>query len=739
MTFNTLVIDSQAISTLDAALIDESWFEQYDIPENAGGLRRVVLNNNVYIFSNDVDVGSAFLVVNIGPGGLFSESGRNRSRFEKVLRVAMRRFDRSVTLPVQWQVYHDGSRISVWAGSIGRKVNTRLCFEQAAGNGQHLYAYGISDGPKQLSEVNPDLHLFQDALDQIEKVIYGEQPSVPAVGNFGILLGEQLGKGFGGSATLEQWLNSRLNKEQLSFVKKPHDAPVRLRGAAGTGKTQAMVIKCLKDMYDDADGANLKTFAFLTHSSSLAHDVVRGMLYSLDPGERWKTLRTPEGRPKLWTGTLYELAQDWLDYGRKGLTPLSLDGREGRELQRLLIDDALSRVNADPRINLDLLADESAFRSRLTSPEHRSALVEEVMNEFACVLDAESVRKGTAAADAYLKGSRENWQMPLVTRGQRETVLEIYEAYRALLKNERLLSMDQMTADFGRYLAWHEWEQLRERLGFDVIFVDEYHYFNRLETMTLQSLFRSRASVSGRWPLFMAYDLKQSTTDSALGTGVERFRNPGGVGASDRVELTENYRSTPQIVGFLRDLDAAFPSMDLEGEYDTHIAASNQADGEAPQLRVYENNLTLVDDVFASAVRIARDVGGKRVAVLCLNNELFDLWRQAGRLEGKFVSVTSREELKELQYANTRCIFSMPEYVAGLQFETVFLIHADQADLSDEYLSQGARRRYINRVYLGASRAQKCLRIAVSNERGGLSEVLNGPLRNGSLKKRDLL
>jgi hypothetical protein len=32
----------------------------------------------------------------------------------------------------------------------------------------------------------------------------------------------------------------------------------------------------------------------------------------------------------------------------------------------------------------------------------------------------------------------------------------------------------------------------------------------------------------------------------------------------------------------------------------------------------------------------------------------------------------------------------MPEYVAGLQFEVVFLIHADQADLSDELLTPGA-------------------------------------------------
>ena len=140
-----------------------------------------------------------------------------------------------------------------------------------------------------------------------------------------------MGTQLGGTATLKEWLNSRLNSDQMSFVRKPHDGPVRLRGAAGTGKTQAMAIKCLSDMYEDADGTNSKTFAFLTHSSALAHEVVRGMLYALDPSERWQKLQTAGGRPKLWMGTLYELAQEQLDYVRKGLSPLSLDGREGRE------------------------------------------------------------------------------------------------------------------------------------------------------------------------------------------------------------------------------------------------------------------------------------------------------------------------------------------------------------------------------------------------------------------------
>lgn len=732
MTLRALVVDCDAVSALDAALIDEEWFKDFAVPKNSDGLRRIVVGDVVYILSNRADVDSKILVVNIGDGGVLAANGKNGKRFERILRVALRRFDRNVNLPVQWQVYHEGSRLSVYAESHGRRENTRIYFDQAAGERKDLYAYGVTDGPVSLLKVDPDLSVLAAAVAGLEGAIYADEPERPEVGNFGILLSDRLGTQLGGVATLDQWLKSRLNRQQMNFVEKPHDAPVRLRGAAGTGKTQAMAIKCLKDMYDDADGENLKTFAFLTHSSALAHEVVRGMLYALDTTERWRTLKTADGRPKLWTGTLYELAQEQLDYGRKGLHPLSLDGREGREYQRILINDAIGVVISNPQVVYEILEDECDFLARLKSSERRVGLVEDLMNEFACVLDAENVRKGGAQAEAYTTGPRERWQMPLVTRAQRQAIIEIHDAYRVLLKREQLLSMDQMIADFGRYLSTHEWEQLRERDGFDLIFVDEYHYFNRVEAVTLQSLFKSKAQYSGRWPLFMAYDLKQSTNDASLGGGFERFRNPG-VGKSEEVELTENYRSTPQITSFLQDLDAAFPSMDLEGEYNTHIASSKQPDGGVPNIQIYSGDTALIDDVFGRASSFARDIGGRKVAVLCLNDEKFDLYRKAGRINGKFVPVTSREDLKELQFARSRCVFSMPEYVAGLQFEVVFLIHADQADLDDELLSQGARRRYVNRVYLGASRAQKLLEIAASGERGGYSEVLNVPLENGTL------
>jgi hypothetical protein len=735
MLSQALVIDQHAVSILDAALIEDSWFQDFRVPTNSEGLRRIEKNSIIYLLSEQASNDSNLLVIATGPSGVFATEAKPRHVFERVLRVALRKFNRNISLPVQWQPYHEGSLLSIYAEPSARKSKYRIHFDQAPMGRGDIFAFALTDGPQVLSQVPRDISTYEIAIDGFQEAALTEPPPDNYAGNYGILLSEPLGEQLKSNFSLDEWYSRRLNRDQLSFVDQKSDRPIRLRGAAGTGKTQAMAVKCLRDLYVDADAGGDKSFAFLTHSSALAHDVVRGMFHAMDPNARWSTLKVSTGRPKLWIGTLYELAQDQLNYEKKGLHPLALDGRDGREFQRILIKDAIKEAGKDPRIALGVLRQCPKLAMRMASEAEHQLLIEELMNEFACVLDAENIRKGTADAERYIRGARESWQIHLAEPAERELVLEIHGLYRILLRNERLLSMDQMIADFSRYLLTHEWAQLCDRDGFDIIFVDEYHYFNRVEAMTLQSLFKPTAEHSRRWPLIMAYDLKQSTSDAALGGGIERFRNPG-VGESIPVNLTQVFRSTPQIASFLRDLDGSFPAIDLEGEFASYLGVSQKEDGDEPSLITFDNNNELIDDVFSKAAQIARSIsgGGSQVAILCLNEDLFDIYRKAGRISGKFVAITSREDLRELRYARSRCVFSMPEYVAGLQFHTVFLIHADRADLADEQVSPGARRRYISRVYLGASRAVQHLVLASSGERQGRSEILNGPIENGSLK-----
>jgi hypothetical protein len=377
------------------------------------------------------------------------------------------------------------------------------------------------------------------------------------------------------------------------------------------------------------------------------------------------------------------------------------------------------------------------FADWIKDQARRAGLIAELMNEFACVVDAENIRKGTPAADVYFREQREQWQMPLRTAQDRRVVLDIHERYCAALEASHVLSMDQMIADFNRYLLTHEWRQLREKLGYDLVFVDEFHYFNRAERMTLHNLFRRQAATDGRLPLFMAYDFKQATNDASLGRVREDAGNTFksvGAGETELVELTQVFRSTPEIANFLHDLDGSFPALDLAGEWGSYSPNSLEPHGEVPALVVAPTVAQLVDNVFAEAQIAANRQGGRQVAVLCMNDDLFSKYLKFGRIAGKFVALSSRDEIAELKYAGKRCVFSTPDYVAGLQFHTVFLINVDKADLLDED-GIGKRRRFVSRCYLGASRARMRLKIVSNAERGGPADVLNGPIQAGSLNK----
>lgn len=350
-TVSALVIDQKAISILDRAFVEDAWLQEFEVPPNTDGLRRVKSKDIVYLLSEAADLEGGYLVINTALFAPAAELAKPCTAFERVIRVALRHFDRGIAIPVQWQPYHVGSLLSVYAQS-SRGARQRVYFDQSPDGTGNLYAFAVTSNPEDLDSVPEDIALYRRAMEGICDALLTPPPVTPPVGNFGVLLSEPLGVQLASAGTLLEWYEQRLNREQRVFVDLPHDRPVRLRGAAGTGKTQSMVVKCLRDLYADADGD--KTFAFLTHSSALAHTVVRGMFHALDPTERWTSLKTPSGQPRLWIGTIYELAQEKLGYEKKGLEPLSLDGCDGREYQRILIEQAIGQVVNDPRIVLDL-------------------------------------------------------------------------------------------------------------------------------------------------------------------------------------------------------------------------------------------------------------------------------------------------------------------------------------------------------------------------------------------------
>jgi hypothetical protein len=377
------------------------------------------------------------------------------------------------------------------------------------------------------------------------------------------------------------------------------------------------------------------------------------------------------------------------------------------------------------------------MESSSTSTERRFFLWE-LLNEFACVLDAEGVRSGTERREKYLTEKRKSWMMPLHSREDREVVLRLYDGFRKWLRDDRAIGTDQMIADFLNYVDSYRWEATRKKEGFDVVFVDELHLFNRQERMLFRHLLRD----PDRPPtVFMAYDAKQSPRDTFLGIPskeVQRYDlwQDARLGKTEKIELVDVFRYTPQIARALSSIDKGFPGEDLDSDWPAYSGIAKTGDGPVPIVCELQSRLATYGVVFKWASSLQSRLGIKnRVAVLCCSYDAFKWYLDRPELRGDFYAITSRDEALAIPHSARKFVFSMPEYVAGLQYHTVLLIDVSRGEVPEGPYSAAALRKFVSQVYLGASRAERRLEIFCCTEHGGMAPLLSLAVAEGTINR----
>lgn len=745
----TLAFTCESISRLSRFGITNDWFEAFELPAGTHGLKRVSVRDCLYIIEDDLNDDDAPLVLIqlSGPNKVFANNRHNAMVLDRIILAASAHNFSTVQIPTNWRAYSEGDVVSFYAGNLHRNKDARLHAKKNPNGSTDLYFFAWSDKTVNFSELHLDMGFYSRAKDAFAEAILQSDAGTTTKTTAGIFLCERLPQGFTQGASLRQWYDSILTSEQRRFVDMPYEGPVRLRGAAGTGKTLSLVVKLLWDGLKRKEIGAHSRFCFISHSQG-AVDLVQAISNSLLPPRVLNELSCATCSIEM--RTLYDLANDRLQFQLRDLRPVSLDGFDGRKFQFDLIVEILADTRSS-RIFRGRFRDISpVIQERWASASigKDASFVAELMNEFACVLDAEHIRRGEESAERYVTRTRRpNWLLDLPTERDRRFVLEIHTLYRKDLSEMNALSVDQMIADLNLFLDSNSWDRERDEKGFDAIFVDELHLFTSLEKQILPKLTRRQSDGDNR-PIrpniFMAYDLKQSPRD----TFVDYFAADGsifsaksGLQRSELVQLNRVFRYTPEIAEFLRDIDAAFPAIDVPGEWDAYVGEAELDSADRPKLVRFSNNLDQLEGVFRVARRTARanSGGGRRVAVLCVSEETFGIYQKParGRFRESTYLVNSREETANLRHLGKRFVFSMPEYVAGLQFETVFLLNVDQSEaVSTDGI--GRRRQLVSSTYLGASRAEKDLVICCVDDRGGPSDILDLPIDRHSLIEGDL-
>ena len=270
------------------------------------------------------------------------------------------------------------------------------------------------------------------------------------------------------------------------------------------------------------------------------------------------------------------------------------------------------------------------------------------------------------------------WMMPLETDGEKLAVLEVYSGFVNALRDDRLLSSDQLINDFLNYLVTFAWNLRRLEDGYDVICVDELHLFNEQERFSLHYLSRD----PDRYPLtFMALDPRQSPTEVYAGADIgaiaagESGEAEAALGDIESVELKTIHRFSPEILRLVRHLNDSFPGLDLGEDWSfsgDEVETSVAATGDKPTIINHTTKQEEIAAVFGAAAKAASSAkADDRVAIVLLDPLALNEYASHDVTKPSVKVIRGRDDIDALQYSRRAVVLSAAEYVAGLQFATV--------------------------------------------------------------------
>ena len=693
-------------------------------------------DNVICYWTSACDPSSSLIVITC-PDVFTETSDRNAltaaTRIAKVMRVGLL----GGRMPPDIGPLRHGNLISVFAYNYAAGMQQIIAEARPLGS-EDLYVcqFGLSGG-RDLATFVPNRAPYQHARSVALKAI----PTAPEELNprsvtFASAYGN-LGASIASKMTWQAW-ERQLNPEQKKFVDMTFDAPIRLRGSAGTGKTLTLAVKAMKllNTAKNAKPPRSCKILFLTHSWALA-EAIDELMHELDPGHE---LRQGDQSIDVWP--LLTLADLQVRLGSASRRLLGSDSRTGKVEMLNRLNEHLSEY-----LKGDWITRRSGCRAtfveRLEAGEDspvRKEVLWELINEFATVFAAAGIHP--RRRHDYFRLRRKKWMLDLQTQSEKEAIADLYQAYFEGMQADGLTGPEQLVSDYLKALSTFEWDRLRKTEGFDYIFVDEMHLFDEQERYVIHQLL---ADGNTRPRVAMALDPKQSP----LAMFVSHERGQEALDSNEiykraklegphKMDLTTSFRNTPEIRAFVQVLIDHLMTPDVNDEWDTPSAepARHARAGDVPSFQVHESSSKQFKHCFDLASSLSRQGERQRVAVLCMDAERFDAYLVAagGQYKNEYAVISSQEDLVDPQTYSRKFVVSMPEYVGGLQFDHVFILDVNDNSTSED-VSAFHRAYFLHDLYVGSSRARDHLQIHACNQDGGLSTLLNRAIQLGVLKQ----
>ncbi|EGQ8293998.1 UvrD-helicase domain-containing protein [Vibrio parahaemolyticus] len=519
-----------------------------------------------------------------------------------------------------------------------------------------------------------------------------------------------------------------LTENQKIFINSSSLGPARLDGAAGTGKTLSLILRCIKTLNHYKNLSQDKKLIFITHSSETKNNIKS--IFRANNSE--DLIYDPEVEKNHYVRitTLQEWCIELLGNKIQETEYLDKDARDSKETQLLYLYEIVESFKSNELKSFSKMISRELY-DFLDNDEHWS-IAELLQSEISTYI------KGRAgeSLERYRKISRSKYLIPIKKDEDFDCIYALYNKY-----NERLISLGQFDSDDIVLTAIGEletpiWRRRRIVEGVDAIYIDETHLFNMNELCLFHFLTKPDSTTN----IVFTIDRSQALGDSTLSSGeVRDALNINDNGEIETEGFNTIFRCSPEIIDLANHILSSGAGLftDFENPLSRSSGSFTMEEEKkcvAPYIKSIPNDKDLLMSAFDEVDLLHKKLECSRsnIVIIPTTDSLCkDIEKLAMEINKPFEIIKNRGDIQKVNDAQKggKYIISGIDYVGGLEFDAVVIVGADKGRLPPTEVDVNTNSKHyltyisFNRLYVAITRARFAVAMLYSGARG-ISELL---------------
>jgi hypothetical protein len=512
----------------------------------------------------------------------------------------------------------------------------------------------------------------------------------------------------------DQWIapDSTLTSDQRRILESDVlvRQPIRLIGAAGSGKTLLMELLAMRRLrYAEAKQESARIL-YVVHNAAMVNTIwARFMILGAEPYLDGETQR-------LDVRTLFDYSREILGLEHQYL--IDPDAQATKAFQHEVVSEAIREVlrarGADYQ-NSPILAAVAQDGSLL------NLLADLVVAEIGIAIKGHGLQDdrkryvGSERPLSRLHGA--------IDSKARNLVFDVFEAYhRQVFEQMEVLDTDDLALSLLGRMRTPIWEMKRRKLGYDFVFVDETQLFNENERRLFRLLTRgSTAHVPVALALDEAQQLRGGTSAGFGLLGIQEIADE---------KLVAVQRSTEAILRLAfhviqRTTDLFGPDFPDFTKAAQAVVPDNHRLAARPKI-VTPMPAASFGKFVLKQVRALRSENIRQIAVIVHSDSY---WTEVTtRLVGSDLPVRVLSTRGERMESRAPLVaVSRPDHIGGQEFDAAILVGVEQGKVpprveANEALAAAMEQRALRELYLSLTRAR--YRVIVANSAGSAPSPL---------------